>query len=78
FLRVATVARDFIIQAIGNEELDLAKSALKVIQKLPSNTRIPDDYFLRVATVARDFIIQAIGNKELDLAKSALKVIQKL
>lgn len=67
-----------VIQAIGNGDLFLAKSALKVIKQLPSNTRIPDNYFFGVATAVRDFIIQAIGNGDLLLAKYALKVIKQL
>ena len=67
-----------VTQAISNGHLSDARSTLKVIRKLPSNTRIPDNHFFEVVTAARDFTIQAIRNRNLRSAKLALKVIRKL
>ena len=67
-----------VIQAIGDENFHAANSALNVIQKLPSNTRIPDDHFFDLLTAVRDFIVQAISDGDFHAANSALNVIQEL
>jgi hypothetical protein len=70
-----------VIKDIKHSRFRHAKSTLKFIERLPSNTRVPDDCFSDVVETGRDFIIrefQAISKYLFNNAQKTLEVIQLL
>ncbi|EFQ89354.1 hypothetical protein CFE70_002806 [Pyrenophora teres f. teres 0-1] len=78
FYDVVATGRLVIKQAIKSSQFDDAQWALKVIRRLPSNTRVRRKYFFNVIKTVKDITIQAIKDNKLDDAKSALDIIQQL
>ncbi|KAI1663126.1 hypothetical protein L13192_08719 [Pyrenophora tritici-repentis] len=70
-----------VIENIKKSRFGDAESTLKVIKRLPSNTRIPKKLILDVAETSRDFIIQdlqAVNKSRFFDAKSTLEIIKLL
>jgi hypothetical protein len=73
--------RDSIIQelqAVNESRLHDARSTLKVLELLPSNTRLPYNHFLKVVTTGILVINRAIKDCQFDNAQWALEVIRRL
>jgi hypothetical protein len=66
-----------VIEDIHNSKFPRAERVLEIIERLPPNTRVPDNFFLSVVEKGRDFILQAIDDSEFYDAQKGLGVIHR-